>query len=60
MIVESKLWHLAMTLPILDASPLLVVGGRLDAVQQGSREGEKVWARVTKSKGQNCHLPGES
>lgn len=42
-----------MTLPILHATPLLVVGGELDAAQQGSREGEKVWARVIKSKGQN-------
>lgn len=47
-----------MTLPILDTSPLLAVG--LDAAQQGSREGERVWTRVSKSKGQNCYIPGES
>lgn len=49
-----------MTLPILDASPPLVIAGGLDAALQGSREGQKVWARKIKSKGKNCHIPGES
>lgn len=46
-----------MTLPILDASPLLVIGGGLDAALQGSREGQKVWARKIKSKGEELPYP---
>lgn len=40
-----------MTLPILNASPPLVIGGGLDAALQGSREGQKSGQERLKARG---------